>query len=59
MNMEATTQIQICFLERMNEHLRQHVAMQETSRKPQKLHWPMFFVSGFISLYAWTLSWMS
>ncbi len=55
----STTEIQISFLEALNEKLRCEIADRAPLPSRKIIYWPMFLVSGLLSFSAWTLSWIS
>ncbi|HBN76350.1 hypothetical protein [Rubinisphaera italica] len=55
----SSTEIQISFLEVLNEKLRREAADHAPVQARQINYWPMFVVSGLLSFSAWTLSWIS
>ncbi|MCG6157988.1 hypothetical protein [Rubinisphaera margarita] len=59
MQCEHGMQLRIAFLEALNEQLRREVAQNTRIARTRAPYWPMFLVSGLVSLSAWTLSWIS
>ncbi|WP_339744118.1 hypothetical protein [uncultured Rubinisphaera sp.] len=55
----SSSEIQICFLEVLNEKLRREAADHAPTQSRQVNYWPMFLVSGLLSFSAWSLSWIS
>lgn len=60
MSVNQNYQLEIDFLESLNEELRGRVAeMSRVEEQSTRIIWPMYLVSGFLSFSAWTLSWIS
>lgn len=59
MNSQASMAMRIKFLEALNEQLRLEAVQQPVPREPAGSFWPVYIVSGLMSVSLWTLSWIA
>ena len=59
MSSDTSIHVRISFLEGLNEEMRRYAAQVTAEQAVPASYLPMMMVSGFVSLSAWTLSWIS
>lgn len=60
MNSQASMAMRIKFLEALNEQLRLEAVQQPAPKEPAgSSFWPVYLVSGLMSVSLWTLSWIA